>query len=455
MDWLEKIPELLKMSWADFAKAMFGVTLFGTTLLGWARSAIKREKERAEAARREARLQSETAAANVEAAKARAEEAVAEAKEQAHLATVAQANRHVADMAATQQLVTELRHSEMKLSAELDDKSRRLARAEARQVELESFDGKLWDRELLAAPPAFVPMAQRKTRFIAVANLKGGVGKTTVAANAGALLAKRGRRVLLVDLDFQGSLSRLCVDQKGLRDLVGKGETVTSLLGLTNSPAGDWLTRVIRPVAGLGDATQAGGTDAATTGTLDFVAAADALADAELREEARWFATRKSDVRFLFRRLLHTPAILDRFDFVFFDCPPRLTTTTVNALACADSLVIPATMDQQSVQAVPRTLDWLRRLGHVSHARWTGVVANQVRFFNGRPTADFQNRLNVFLGLVGQSGFDTRGVFLSVVKSDPAVIAATGVGRIPVLGPDADALFTDLADHIQKGADLL
>ena len=460
MDWLEKLPELLKMSWSDLAKALFGVTLFGTTLLGWSRSAIKRARERAAAEEEKARLKGVAADAQVETAKAQADKAVAEAKEQAHLDTVAQANRHVADMAAVQQAVVDLRRSEMKVTAERDEATKLLTALQTRIGLLESFDGKLWDRELLAEPPKFVSAVTRKTRFVAIANLKGGVGKTTVAADAGAMLAKRGKRVLLVDLDFQGSLTRLCIGYTALRDLVKKGETVSALFGPPTGTAEEWLARVIRPVVGFPEAQLAGHpADAAAAGSgsgvLDFIAAFDDLADVELREEVRWFVTRKTDVRFAFRRLMHAPAILDRYDYVFFDCPPRLTTASVNALACADGLVIPATLDQQSIQAIPRTLRWLQRLPQVSHARLWGLVANQVKFFNGKPTAASQEGLNALPDYIKRSGHDVGGAFLATVRADATIIAKhTGEGRIPALAGDADPLFIDLVTRIEQRATL-
>ena len=72
-------------------------------------------------------------------------------------------------------------------------------------------DGKLW-----LVPPAgptapFLPLTIRKTAIISIANLKGGVGKTTITANLGATLAKLGLHVLMLDLDYQNSLSNLCL----------------------------------------------------------------------------------------------------------------------------------------------------------------------------------------------------------------------------------------------------
>src|SRR5687767_4319122 len=79
-------------------------------------------------------------------------------------------------------------------------------------TEVQALDSRPWERPVgkVGAPvPAFAEASQRRTRFITVMNLKGGVGKTTLTANLGVGLARRGYRVLMVDLDFQGSLTGL------------------------------------------------------------------------------------------------------------------------------------------------------------------------------------------------------------------------------------------------------
>jgi len=99
-----------------------------------------------------------------------------------------------------------------------------------RLSDLESFDGKLWEQDSLTTPPPFVAANERQTRFISVVNLKGGVGKTTLTANVGVSLSRRGHRVLLVDLDFQSSPTRLCTaSQDQLLDLIKTKRTAARL----------------------------------------------------------------------------------------------------------------------------------------------------------------------------------------------------------------------------------
>jgi cellulose biosynthesis protein BcsQ len=72
---------------------------------------------------------------------------------------------------------------------------------------------------------------------------------------------------------------------------------------------------------------------------------------------------------------LHQPEIFKNFDVVIFDCPPRITTSVVNAVTCSDYVLIPTKLDNGSIDAVPRTVAWLKSLGSLCQAD-IGVVAS-------------------------------------------------------------------------------
>ena len=98
-------------------------------------------------------------------------------------------------------------------------------------------EGKFWERPPSEGIPNFRTFDKTRPPIIAVANLKGGVGKTTLTANLGATLWSRDSRVLLVDLDNQGSLTSLCLPPEELLDLKkGQGRFVHHLFQANSTP---------------------------------------------------------------------------------------------------------------------------------------------------------------------------------------------------------------------------
>jgi chromosome partitioning protein len=150
---------------------------------------------------------------------------------------------------------------------------------------------------------------------IAVANQKGGVGKTTTTANLGAALALRGQRVLLIDLDPQGNLTSAFGLEKDIQQTVAE-----SLLD----------RRIPLPVVGVPNGS---GPGAADTQPLAVVPAAVGLASAE----AQLMNKLGRELR-LRDQLL---AVEDRYDFVVIDTPPSLGVLTINALVAATKVIIP------------------------------------------------------------------------------------------------------------------
>lgn len=231
------------------------------------------------------------------------------------------------------------------------------------------LEGRFWEKPPRDAAPAFRPLEPGQAPIIALVNLKGGVGKTTLTANLGATLWRHGYRTLLADLDNQGSLSALCLPDRQLHDVrLGDGKYVHHLFQ-AETPDGraTWNN-----LTHLGD----------TEGWL--LAATEALADVEEHAKATWLLKPEMrDVRYDLRRALHDPMIQQRFDAILLDCPPRLSTACVNALACCDFVLMPVLLDKTSLDAVPRLLRWLRLLrGHgvCPELRILGVLANRTRF---------------------------------------------------------------------------
>ncbi|RVW03178.1 ParA family protein [Rhodococcus spongiicola] len=167
-------------------------------------------------------------------------------------------------------------------------------------------------------------------RVIAMCNQKGGVGKTTSTINLGASLADYGRRVLLVDLDPQGALSAgLGVAHHDL-DL-----TVHNLLVERKRSIDDVLMR-----------TRIEGLDLLPS-NIDLSAAEIQLVTEVAREQT-------------LGRVLDP--VLDRYDYVLIDCQPSLGLLTVNALACADSVIIPMECEFFSLRGLALLNDTIEKV---------------------------------------------------------------------------------------------
>lgn len=166
-------------------------------------------------------------------------------------------------------------------------------------------------------------------KIIALVNNKGGVGKTTSAVNLAAGLVAAGRRVLLADLDAQGSASlSLGLTRADLSP--GSAEVILD---------GHPIREAIRPTSVKG---------------LDILPGSMALASADLVLSA--VAGREVVLKDAL-----TP-IREDYDFTVLDCPPSLGLLTVNALTAADFFIVPVTPDYLSLEGLVNLLDAVERI---------------------------------------------------------------------------------------------
>lgn len=159
-------------------------------------------------------------------------------------------------------------------------------------------------------------------KAIAVANQKGGVGKTTTAVNLAAALALKNNRVLIIDLDPQGmataSLGKAKEPRKGIYQALMNGQNMMDLVQGTELD-----NFYICP------------------GSPELAGAEIELYSKENREKRLWEALEK---------------VRKNFHFIFIDCPPSLGFLTINALAAADSVLIPIQCEFLSMESIPDLL---------------------------------------------------------------------------------------------------
>ena len=167
-------------------------------------------------------------------------------------------------------------------------------------------------------------------RVIAIANQKGGVGKTTTAINVATSLALAGHRVLLIDLDPQSNLTS-GVGEKGQR---ADGGTVYEAL--------------------LSDGDPASFVRATAMTNLSLIPADRNLTGADI--ELVGMAAREHRLRRV------VTALRNQFDFIFIDCPPSLGLLTLNALVAADTVLIPLHCEYFALEGLAELVGTMRRV---------------------------------------------------------------------------------------------
>jgi chromosome partitioning protein len=171
---------------------------------------------------------------------------------------------------------------------------------------------------------ASTPPSPGTARLIAIANQKGGVGKSTTAVSLGAALAEDGFRVLVVDLDPQGNAST----GMGIRH-EARGVTVYDVVVAEAS-----VETAIVPTSVKG---------------LDAVPSTIDLAGAEIELVSQF--SRETRLK----KALD-PVVQGRYDFVFLDCPPSLGLLTINALTAAEELIVPIQCEYYALEGLGQLL---------------------------------------------------------------------------------------------------
>ena len=169
----------------------------------------------------------------------------------------------------------------------------------------------------------------RPTRIIAVANQKGGVGKTTTTINLGSSMAEEGHRVLIVDLDPQAN--------------------ATTGIGVNSKDLEQSIYHVI-----LQQATASAVRQSTAIPNLDFLPSSQALVGAEIELVAAFSR------EYRLKRAL--AEIVDDYDIVLIDCPPALGLLTVNALVVASEVLVPIQCEYYALEGLGQLVENVDRV---------------------------------------------------------------------------------------------
>ncbi len=228
--------------------------------------------------------------------------------------------------------------------------------------------------------------------IIALANQKGGVAKTTTTHNLGVALASKGKRVLMVDLDSQASLTI----STGLEPLDIECN-VASLFGVHKTAVKDCIQ--------------------ALNDNLHIITSIIDLAQLEME-----MVSRISKEKILDRAL---EPIKTEYDYILIDCPPQLGILTMNALSCADGVIVPTKTDYLAYRGLSQLMTTVNDIKELINPKLQvlGVIATmfETRVTDDAVILDMLKENYNLIGVVKKLAVAKKGLLqgLSAIEQNP------------------------------------
>jgi len=276
---------------------------------------------------------------------------------------------------------------------------------------------------------------QRQKPVILVANLKGGVGKSTLVANLTAYFKEAGKRVLVIDGDYQGSLSNMLLASEEYDRASAEINRVLEP-GSTTAAFRSACYRFQRRLAG----------SMIVASTYALAAMENRLMIEYLLDDDR----RYDDGRYRLANHLLSEDVGDTFDVALIDAPPRLTAATINGFCASTHLLVPTVYDKLSAEAVGTFLNGVRTLKNALNSQidLLGVVGTLTHRQDSLVPRE-QNARNMSKDQVARVWGPNFHVFERHIPRKSAIAEAAG-GDIAFYHRDASirSLFVALGDEI-------
>jgi chromosome partitioning protein len=279
--------------------------------------------------------------------------------------------------------------------------------------------------------------------IISIVNFKAGVGKTTICANLAGYFARSGKRVLLIDFDYQGSLSDTVLSHARIEDV-----TATSQKLIDNHYSPDQLRGAAERLTSL-------------SSNLWIYSAFYGFSRSEIQMMFRWLVGKDAEIRYNLHYYLQSPPFQSApetsFDLVLIDCPPRLLTGSVNALAASTHVLVPTILDGQSHVATLNTLGAIQQFRQSlnKNLKTIGIVPSLVS-----TSAGYNERELQFINELERQ-ITTFHDPIPVLKERPIIkkeqLARAGGSEVIYLSASNDkitremrSMFANLANYIEQ-----